>query len=340
MASEALIEVQHLKKYFPVTAGVFQRKVADVKAVDDVSFQILRGETFGLVGESGCGKTSVGKTILRLHEPTSGKILYDGKDLCALSKQQMREERRSLQIIYQDPNASLDPRMTVGELIREPLDIFGVGNHSSRQQRVRELVEMVGLAEAHISRYPHEFSGGQRQRIGIARALALNPKFVVCDEPVSALDVSIQSQIINLLGDLQKELGLTYLFIAHGLAVVKHFSSRVGVMYLGKMVELAGVDDIYDMPLHPYTKALMAAIPVPSPVRTEKKYILEGDVPSPISPPSGCRFHTRCKYAKERCMKEEPELCEKAPGHFVACHYALELREDTDGDAVRELPPA
>ena len=321
MEADVILEIRHLKKYFPVKGGVLQRKVGDVKAVDDVSFRILRGETLGLVGESGCGKTTIGKTILLLHPPTAGEILYNGRDLCKLSREEVRGLRRELQIVYQDPNASLDPRMTVAELIEEPLVIHRQGDAAQRARRVRELVDLVGLSQSYLKRYPHEFSGGQRQRIGIARALALSPKFIVCDEPVSALDVSIQSQIVNLFQDLQEELGLTYLFIAHGLSVVKHISDRVGVMYLGKLVELAPVEEIYRRPEHPYTLALMSAIPMPDPTKRSRHPVLEGDLPSPIDPPSGCRFHTRCKWARECCSREEPPLQECAPGHYVACHF-------------------
>jgi oligopeptide/dipeptide ABC transporter ATP-binding protein len=275
----------------------------------------------GLVGESGCGKTTTGRAILRLIEPTSGEVIFEGRDIVKLPKSEMRALRREMQIVFQDPFGSLNPRMSVGEIIEEPLAIHHIGNSRERQQRVRELLEVVGLAAYHIRRYPHEFSGGQRQRIGIARALALNPKLVVADEPVSALDVSIQSQILNLMDDLQKEFGLTYLFIAHGLNVIRHISDRVGVMYLGVMMEIADSDEIYRRPMHPYTEALFSAIPIPNPAVRRERIILQGDVPSPVNPPSGCRFHTRCPIAQEVCKVERPPLKESAPGHWVACHF-------------------
>ncbi|NMP22595.1 dipeptide ABC transporter ATP-binding protein [Sulfobacillus harzensis] len=316
-----LLSVQDLTKHFPITGGLFSRVVGEVKAVDGVSFDIKRGETLGLVGESGCGKTTTGRTVLRLIEPTSGHIYFEGKDITKVSKQEMRNLRREMQIVFQDPFGSLNPRMSVGEIIEEPLVIHRIGNNQERQKRVRELLEVVGLSAYHIRRYPHEFSGGQRQRIGIARALALNPKLVVADEPVSALDVSIQSQILNLMEDLQREFGLTYLFIAHGLNVIRHISDRVGVMYLGVMMEVADADEIYKHPLHPYTEALFSAIPMPNPAARHERIILQGDVPSPVNPPSGCRFHTRCPIAQEQCKVERPPLKESAPGHWVACHF-------------------
>ncbi len=321
---EMLIEVRNLKKHFPISGGgIISRTVAHVKAVDGVSFDIRRGETLGLVGESGCGKTTIGKTLLRLQEPTDGQVLFEGKNIYDLGREDMRKLRREMQIIFQDPYASLNPRMTVGEIIGEPLEIHSVARGAEKTKRVQQLLDVVGLASFHSRRYPHEFSGGQRQRIGIARALALNPKLIVCDEPVSALDVSIQSQVLNLLEDLQKEFNLTYLFIAHGLAVVKHVSDRVGVMYLGKMVEISPAAILYSNPLHPYTEALMSAIPIPDPTIKRERIVLEGDVPSPINPPKGCRFHTRCRYAQqvgEKCWTEEPPLIDMGGDHWVACH--------------------
>jgi peptide/nickel transport system ATP-binding protein len=317
-----LVYVKGLKKYFPVRAGIMQRVVAQVQAVDDVSFSIRKGETLGMVGESGCGKTTVGRTMLRLVEPTAGSVLYDGKDVFQLKRNELKAVRRDLQIIFQDPYASLDPRVPIGESVMEGLQIHNIGRPKERVEIMHETLKKVGLETYHARRFPHEFSGGQRQRIGIARALALRPKFLVCDEPVSALDVSIQSQVLNILKDLQKEFGLTYLFIAHNLSVVEHISDRVAVMYLGKMVELADRDELYRRPLHPYTQALMSAIPIPDPKLKRKRLILKGDVPSPLNPPSGCRFHPRCPIAQSVCAEREPEFRELAPGHFAACHFA------------------
>ncbi|MBO9358879.1 MAG: dipeptide ABC transporter ATP-binding protein [Thermomicrobium sp.] len=320
---EVLLDVRNLKMYFPLTRGIIlQRRIGWLKAVDDISFQIFRGETLGLVGESGCGKSTTGRAILQLYKPTAGEVLFNGVDLTKLPPGEMRKMRRHMQMIFQDPYASLNPRMTVGSIIAEPMQIHNLVPKEQRNQRVQELLEVVGLNPYFANRYPHEFSGGQRQRIGIARALAANPEFIVADEPVSALDVSIQAQIINLLEELQEKFHLTYLFIAHDLSVVRHISDRVAVMYLGKIVELADRNALYDDPLHPYTKALLSAVPIPDP-KIEKKrerIILTGDVPSPINPPSGCRFHTRCPYAMDVCAKVEPRFVDQGGGHFVACH--------------------
>ncbi len=320
---KVLLSVQNLKKYFPIRQGmVIRRHVGDVKAVDDVSFDIYEGETLGLVGESGCGKTTVGRTLLRLYEPTGGKVFFDGQDITRLSPSEMRAARRKMQMIFQDPYASLNPRMTVGNIISEPMLYHRIVSRADRDERVRELLEMVGLRAYFAKRYPHEFSGGQRQRIGIARSLALEPSFIVCDEPISALDVSIQAQIVNLLEELQDTLGLTYLFIAHDLSMVRHISDRIAVMYLGKIVELTDRNELYDNPLHPYTKALLSAVPIPDPVIEEQREIieLEGDVPSPSNPPKGCNFNTRCPLAQPHCFEAEPPLVEVSPGHHVACH--------------------
>jgi oligopeptide/dipeptide ABC transporter ATP-binding protein len=314
-----LLVIENLIKYFPVRGGLLQRVADQVKAVDKVSFTIREGETLGLVGESGCGKTTVGLAMLRLVEPTSGKIVFDGVDILKLRGSELKAMRRNMQIIFQNPYASLDPRIPVGESIAEGLKIHAIGNSKERQRIVLETLQKVGLEEYHVRRYPHEFSGGQRQRIGIARALALRPRFIIADEPVSALDVSIQSQVLNILKDLQAEFNLTYLFIAHNLSVVEHISDRVAVMYLGKIVELAGREDLFRAPLHPYTQALMSAIPVPDPKRKRDRIILQGDVPSPLNPPSGCRFHPRCPIAVVACSHVEPRLKEIHPGHWAAC---------------------
>lgn len=324
--SEKLLEVQHLQQFFPVKGKMFHKQY--VKAVDDVSFFINEGETFGLVGESGCGKTTTGRTILRLYEPTGGKIFYRGKDVTTCD---FTPYRKKMQMVFQDPYASLDPRMTVGDIIGEPLDIHHlVSNKEERHDKILSLLKQVGLNSEHANRYPHEFSGGQRQRIGIARALAVDPEFIVCDEPVSALDVSIQAQVVNMFEDLQQKMGLTYLFIAHDLAVVKHISNRIGVMYLGKLVEMADSDTLYANPIHPYTQSLLSAIPIPDPKqsRQKKRIVLQGDVPSPLNPPSGCRFRTRCPYATEQCAAEIPEFKEYEAGHFAACHRIGEIQRN------------
>lgn len=321
MAETPLLEVKHLKKHFPIKGGVFSKTIGHVYAVDDINFTIAKGETLGLVGESGCGKSTTGRTILRLIEPTDGEVYFEGQNITELDKGAMRALRREMQIIFQDPYASLNPRMTVGSIIGEPLEIHKIAKGSEKEERVASLLQKVGLRAEDMRKYPHEFSGGQRQRIGIARALALNPKLIVCDEPVSALDVSIQAQVINLLGDLQAEFGLSYLFIAHNLNVVEHISNRVAVMYLGQIVELASDEDLYKNPQHPYTEALLSAVPIPDPTVKKKRIILEGDVPSPINPPTGCHFHTRCMYKEKICEEVEPEFKDIGGGHWVACHF-------------------
>jgi len=320
MPGDRLVEVENLKKYYPVTSGLLSRHVADVKAVDGVSFYIMEGETLGLVGESGCGKSTLGRILLRLEEPTAGKVLYKGNDIITWNKKQLKELRKEVQMIFQDPQSSLDPRMTIGDSIGEALLIHGVKNERERLERVEELLKLVGLEPEHAVRYPHEFSGGQKQRIGIARALAVNPKLIVADEPVSALDVSVQAQILNLTMDLQRELSLAYLFIAHDLSVIGHISDRIAVMYLGKVVELADKTELFSHPLHPYTEALLSAIPIPDPHRRRKRISLQGEVPSPVAPPPGCRFHTRCPRVMERCRREQPGLQQLEGGHLVSCH--------------------
>jgi oligopeptide transport system ATP-binding protein len=320
---EVILRVKNLKKYFPINSGILiQRHVGDVKAVDDVTFSVYRGETLGLVGESGCGKSTTGRTVLQLYRPTAGLVEFDGVELSTLKGEDLRKMRRKMQMIFQDPYASLNPRMTVGRIISEPLQVHGVMEGKKRQERVEYLMEKVGLNPYFINRYPHEFSGGQRQRIGIARALALDPRFIVADEPISALDVSIQAQVVNLMEELQDELDLTYLFIAHDLSMVRHICDRVAVMYLGKIVEIAETEELYTNPLHPYTQALLSAVPVPDPMveQQRQRIILKGDVPSPINPPQGCNFNTRCPVAVDVCFGEDPQLIEVKPEHWVSCY--------------------
>ncbi len=346
---ESLVEAENLKVYFPIYAGILQRKVGDVRAVDDITFQIRRGETLGLVGESGCGKSTTGRALIRLREATGGRVKFDGQDLSAMSRQELRRMRRRMQIIFQDPYSSLNPRMTVGSIVAEPIETHNLARGSEKSERVRELLRLVGLNPQFTNRYPHEFSGGQRQRIGVARALAVEPEFIVCDEPISALDVSIQAQVMNLLVDLREEFGLTYLFIAHDLSAVRHISDRVGVMYLGKIAEIGPPSAIYEQPGHPYTRALLSAVPIPNPKaeRRRKRVILTGDVPSPANPPSGCRFHTRCwlyeRLGKpENCRTVDPELRLIGSDHRAACHYAEEAQKTDVGVAhvVRSSTPS
>jgi oligopeptide transport system ATP-binding protein len=328
---EPLVKVTNLKKHFPIMRGVFRRQVGAVQAVDGVSFNIYEGETLGLVGESGCGKSTTGRVILQLMDATDGSVIFKGTDLTELKKSDLRRMRREMQMIFQDPYASLNPRMTVGNIIGEPLEIHGLGDAKQRKARVQDLLKVVGLNPYFVNRYPHEFSGGQRQRIGVARALATNPMFIVCDEPISALDVSIQAQVVNMLDELKEKLGLTYLFIAHDLSMVRYISDRVAVMYLGRIVELGATDQVYEHPLHPYTQALLSAIPMPDPDKevTRQRIILEGDVPSPANPPSGCRFHTRCGYVTDICRTDDPEyrnLGSESNSHWVACHHAEQFK--------------
>ncbi|MBU5210092.1 MULTISPECIES: ABC transporter ATP-binding protein [Heyndrickxia] len=318
--NEPLLKVEHLKKNFPIRGGVFSKQIGTVKAVDDISFTIHKGETLGLVGESGCGKSTTGRMLLRLLEPSEGKIIFEGNDITKLSNRELRKIRGKMQMIFQDPYASLNPRHTIERILEEPLLVHGVKDKEARQRKVRELLEIVGLNSYHATRYPHQFSGGQRQRIGIARALSLNPKLIIADEPVSALDVSIQAQVLNLMKDLQKNFDLTYLFIAHDLGVVRHISDRVGVMYLGRMVELAESEEVYQNPKHPYTQALLSAVPIADVDYKKERIVLQGDVPSPANPPSGCTFHTRCPLAFEKCAVERPLFKEVEAGHFAACH--------------------
>ncbi|KZE65586.1 dipeptide/oligopeptide/nickel ABC transporter ATP-binding protein [Fictibacillus phosphorivorans] len=318
--TQPLVKVENLKMHFPIKGGILSKTIGEVKAVDGISFHIRKGETLGLVGESGCGKSTTGRMLLRLLEPTEGKIYFEGEDITKLSNSEMRKKRREMQMVFQDPFASLNPRHTVEKILEEPLIVHGVKDKAERKRRVKELLEVVGLSSWHAKRYPHQFSGGQRQRIGIARALAVNPKLIIADEPVSALDVSIQSQVLNLLQDLQKEFDLTYLFIAHDLGVVRHISDRVGVMYLGHIVELADSEKLYDDPKHPYTQALLSAVPIPDVEHRKDRVILQGDVPSPSNPPAGCPFHTRCPAAMEHCGSVKPVLKEVSEGHYAACH--------------------
>ncbi|XXM71257.1 ABC transporter ATP-binding protein [Lysinibacillus sphaericus] len=318
--TEPLLKVENLKKHFPITGGILGRPVSSVKAVDGVSFTVNKGETLGIVGESGCGKSTTGRMLMRLIDPSEGKVTFEDRELTGLSNSEMRKIRREIQMVFQDPYASLNPRHTVEKILEEPLKVHGLGSAKERKERVHELLNIVGLSSYHAKRYPHQFSGGQRQRIGIARALMTKPKLIIADEPVSALDVSIQSQVLNLMQDLQKEFELTYIFIAHDLGVVRHISDRVGVMYLGKMVELSESENLYEKPLHPYTQALLSAVPIPDPDFKRETQLLQGDIPSPSNPPSGCTFHTRCPFATDVCKEKVPEFKEHQPGHYVACH--------------------
>ncbi len=342
MSADPLVEVRNLKKYFPVRKGLLQRVTAQVHAVDDVSFSVSEGETLGLVGESGCGKSTLGRTIVRLLDPTSGQVLFQGQDISTLGTRQLQPLRRQMQSVFQDPYASLNPRKRVGAIVGDPLQIHGIGNAASRRTRVRELLEIVGLSPEHYYRFAHEFSGGQRQRIGIARALALRPKLIVADEPVSSLDVSIQSQMLNLLDDLQSDFNLTYIFVAHDLGVVRHVSDRIAVMYLGKIVEVSPAEELYTRPIMPYTEALLSAVPIPDPdaAKRRERIVLPGDVPSPINPPSGCRFHPRCRYATEICSRTEPALVDYGGGHLAACHHPLNVDSPAAAgrDASQALP--
>ncbi|TFE02051.1 ABC transporter ATP-binding protein [Jeotgalibacillus salarius] len=336
MTTETLLRVENLKKHFPIRGGVLGKEIGSVKAVEGVSFEVKKGETLGIVGESGCGKSTTGRMLLRLIEPTDGKIYFEDQDVTELSTSDMRKLRRDMQMVFQDPFASLNPRHTVEKILEEPLKVHGIGTPKERKQKVRELLEIVGLSSYHAKRYPHQFSGGQRQRIGIARALMTQPKLIIADEPVSALDVSIQAQVLNLMQDLQKEFQLTYIVIAHDLGVVRHISDRVGVMYLGRMAELTESEKMYDKPLHPYTQALLSAVPIPDPLYEKDSIVLEGDIPSPSNPPSGCAFHTRCPYKMDVCTQKVPELREHEPGHYVACHLYTE--EGSAAGQNKQLP--
>jgi oligopeptide/dipeptide ABC transporter ATP-binding protein len=339
---EVLVRAEHIKKYFPIRKGILAREVARVHAVDDVSLEVRTGETLGLVGESGCGKSTLARCIARLYDLTSGSVVFEGRDISRLSRRQLRPVRRELQMVFQDPYASLNPRKRVGAIIADPLHIHNYGDRAKIKDRVGELLELVGLSPEHVNRYPHEFSGGQRQRIGVARAVALHPKLIIADEPVSALDVSIRAQVINLLDDLQDDLALTYVFIAHDLGVVRHVSDRIAVMYLGKIVEISPAEELYRHPVHPYTEALLSAVPVPDPDLSARReqIVLEGDVPSPVAPPSGCRFHPRCRYATEICAREEPPLVmHGSQGHLAACHHPLSLAEPPSVAADRAATP-
>ena len=320
MEKTELLKVKGLKKYFPIKKGFGRQKMQYVKAVDNVNFSIYKGETFGLVGESGCGKSTTGRTLIRLYDVTEGEILYDGTDISHMKEKELLPYRKKMQMIFQDPYSSLNARMTVSDIIGEPLDIHKLASGKARQERIAELLENVGLKQEHSNRYPHEFSGGQRQRVGIARALAVNPEFIICDEPISALDVSIQAQVVNMLEDIQEQYGITYLFIAHDLSMVRHISDRIGVMYLGQLVEIASSDELYENPMHPYTQALLSAIPSPYKDKNKSRIMLEGEVPSPIDPPKGCRFASRCKYVMDCCREEEPQLKEMGTEHYCACH--------------------
>jgi oligopeptide transport system ATP-binding protein len=320
LMTEPLLKVEGLKKHFPITGGILGRPVNYVKAVDGVSFQVKKGETLGIVGESGCGKSTTGRMLMRLIDPSEGKVTFEDKELTSLSKADMRKIRRDIQMVFQDPYASLNPRHTVEKILEEPLIVHGIGSAKERKKKVHELLEIVGLSSYHAKRYPHQFSGGQRQRIGIARALMTQPKLIIADEPVSALDVSIQAQVLNLMKELQEEFDLTYIFIAHDLGVVRHISDRVGVMYLGRMVELSESENLYEKPLHPYTQALLSAVPIPDPAFERDTILLQGDIPSPSNPPAGCAFHTRCPHAMDVCKSKTPEFQEHLPGHYVACH--------------------
>ena len=338
---EVLVRAEHIKKYFPIRKGILQREVARVHAVDDVSLEVRTGETLGLVGESGCGKSTLARCIARLYDLTDGSLTFEGRDISRLSRRQLRPVRRELQMVFQDPYASLNPRKRVGAILSDPLRIHNYGDHAKIKSRVQELLGLVGLSPEHVNRYPHEFSGGQRQRIGVARAIALHPKLIIADEPVSALDVSIRAQVINLLDDLQDELSLTYVFIAHDLGVVRHISDRIAVMYLGKIVEISPAEELYRRPVHPYTEALLSAVPLPDPDLSAKReqIVLEGDVPSPVRPPSGCRFHPRCRYATEICAREEPPLVmHSSNGHVAACHHPLSLAEPPAVSGVAAAP--